>query len=1210
MKLSILILFCTFFGLQAKTGFSQDKISLDLKNVSIENLLDEIESNTEYRFVYKIKDVDLSRTISLNIENAEIASVLNTIFEPTDTEYRIIDRQIFLFDKVDREFESMLKEKEEAWIQALAANVLDSIVGQVKDEAGEPLIGVNVVVKGKYKGTATGSNGEFTLYDIADEDVLLFTYIGYSFQELPVDGKAYINVVMQEDTETLEEVVVTGYYSLPKERATGSFSHTTEKELETTTSLSVKDQLEGLVPGLMFEPNFNQDQSPSTERSRSILIRGQSTLGDNSPLIVVDGFPIISSEGVDPWSTINPDDVKSVTVLKDAAAASIWGAQAANGVIVVKTKDGSGVKGSSFNVSVDYITRPQPNLYDIPFATGQESIEIYKSLFLENTYFDALLSSFNRPRYEFPEVIDVLLQMKAEEITEQEGNAQLNALSSIDVRDEFTDLFYRNMETSKKVNLSYNISSANNTMRASVMALQSDKAAIGDVDQQVLGSISNNFTPVDWFSLSFGINFSLMKKEENGVAIGEINNIPQMSRILDDNGDYLTMIKQNYDDSYYDVPTQKRRDLVEQYNLPYDWDWNLKREIDNQDNTENINNLRLNTKVAFKPFKGLEVSGSYQFQNNHSLVSNYMNEETWYVRNSVNENARPDGSFPVPAGGMLYERKSDFISHDARFQATYDLIFGDHEIRALGGMEIKKDEYESMPYGYYGYDPQALTQITGLNFQDDINPKLTGDNEWRGSIHPIPTVPKTSVRITGRDDRFVSYYGNGIYTYLGKYDITGSIRLDQTNLYGRSASYRELPQWSVGAGWTISDEAFFNLPVVDYLRARISYGWNGHVDKNASPYINGTPWVDPVNQLQYAAVLSTPNPGLTWEKTSNYNLGFDMALLRNRLELGIEFYNKKSKDVLTNIKVNPTYGFYYDAATLNTGNITNKGVEWDLSALVIDRKVKWQTRLNYSYNKNVVDNVKTSSSNMATYTALAYFNPVAGQPRDYIAVAEWAGFSDEGLPQVIYQGEVTSVTDINYSSSDIDDLFKFVGQRSPKHFGSWSNTVSFARFELTARVLYSFGHKFFKDTPPRSLLYNYQSFRNFFTFNTDLLVDRWQSPADNETASMYSLDTRVSNYLTTLTNDYLSEYNTNSILDAGNVRLQNVTLGYNLPRNFIKGVKNVKIQVQARDLGPIFLANKEGVDPQFPKYSSSLYSAYYNVLRDRPTYAVNLKIGL
>ncbi|MEO6948337.1 MAG: SusC/RagA family TonB-linked outer membrane protein [Ginsengibacter sp.] len=1202
MKCTILLL--TVACLQVSANSDAQTISYEAENTALVKVFSDLEKQTGYAFFYNDADIKHASSVTVSIKSVPLKSALAMILQHQQFDFSIRGKTIVISKKRE-----ILPVKVPGAEEKPAA--ID-IGGKVVNEKGEPVEGVTVTVKGKNLATSTNMDGYFSLKGVDQDATLVFTGANIERQEMKLDGRAAFTIkVRTKVTLDREVVVTTGYYSLPKERSTGSFSHIDNKDLEAITSFSLKDKMEGLVPGLLFEPSYNSDQDPTTNRTKGIIIRGQNTLGDNSPLIVVDGFPVLSGEGVDPFSTINPNDVESITVLKDAAAASIWGAQAANGVIVITTKGGNRSEGSSINVSLEYLTQPKPDLYSIPFASSKDAVDIYKYLFYETKFFDVITTTYNRSRFDFPDVIDVLVQMKAKDITEEVGNQKLNELAKIDVRDEFSDLFLRR-ETFKRATVSFNNRSKGNNLRASVMAMQNDKFSVGNATSQVIGNINNVFTPTKWFAFNFGLNVSFQNNTMNGADIRDLQYIPQMSRILDDNGDYLPMIKQNTD-FYYTVPTKKRAGLVKQHNLPYDWDWNLKREVDNTSKKENTRDIKVNGGITLKPLKWLSAELSYQYQTNNGLYSNYMNEETWYVRNAVLNNYRTaTKSFPVPVGGMLYEKRSDFNSHNGRLQVTANKTMGQHSIRALGGMEMRSNYRESVPYGYYGYDPQTLTQITTINHKDNVvGPPLSTGLGTSQPVFPIPTLRATSISLGGRNDRFLSYYGNVGYTFKQTYDITGSIRMDKTNLYGRSASYRELPQWSAGVGYTLSNESFFHVKAINYLRFKLAYGFNGHIDKSASPYITGTPWVDQVNQSQYAAVLDAPNPGLTWEKTANLNLGMDISLFKDRLKGSFEVYKKKSTNVLADFEVNPTYGFYYDGATLNQGDIENSGTEFELSGLIIDRKVKWRSLFNYSHNKNRVINIDVAAYNMAARTGLSQFYLVPGQPMDYIAVAEFAGYNDQGLLQVMYEGKPQSILDIPYIGADLDDLFKYSGQRSPKHYGSWINNISVGDFEFSARLLYNFGHRFLNDAPPRSTLYYAQLYSSYFTFLPGLMVDRWKSPADNETASMYGLGTRVANYNATIANDILAEYNTSNLLNAGNIRLQSISLTYKIPTKvFGNTIKGARIQLQARNLGPVYLVNKEGIDPMFPKYSGSLYAAYYNTVRSRPDYSATLKIDL
>lgn len=1205
MKLTVILVLAACLQVNAN-GYAQ-KVTLQVKNVPLENIFMSIKSQTGYGFFFDQELMKQSSPVTVNIKDVSLESALSICFQNQPLTYSIVGQTIVVKEKTRSLLSNMVPD-------AVASEaLLQQVTGRVTDENGRPLEGVSVILKGTRTGTSTNQDGFFTInIDDLQSAVLEFSMVGFEPASISLRGRTNISISLKQKVASEQEVVITGYYQLPRERVTGSFTRIDQQQLENITSMSLKDKLEGLVPGLLFDPTYNSDQDASTERSSGITIRGAGTLGDRSPLIVVDGFPVISSDGVDPWRTINPNDVANITVLKDAAAASIWGAQAANGVIVITTKSGSAQSGSSVGVNVELLTKPRPDLYQIPFASSKDAIDIYKYMFNQTTFFNTLTTPYNMARYDFPPVMEALVKRKAGLMNDQELNEKLDELAQIDVRDEFSDLFLRR-DSYQKMTVSFNNRSKGNNLRASIMTLHNNNYNKGNQSSQVIGNMNNTFSPTDWFSVQFGLNISMQHSKLNGADIRDLQYIPQMSKILDDDGNYLPMIKHNVE-FYYTVPTKKRRDLVALYDLPYDWDWNLKREVDNMDITQKTRDLRANGVISFKPVKWAAIDLSYQYQTNNGLYSNYMNEETWYVRNAVLNNYRTaTGQFPVPPGGMLYERRSDFTSQSGRMQATINKTMGEHSIKALGGFEMRSDTRESIPYGYYGYDPQSLTHITTIDFKNPpVGPPLSTGLGVSAAIPPIPTLRATSISIGGRNDRFLSYYGNVGYTFRSKYDITGSIRMDKTNLFGRSASYRELPQWSAGVGYTLSNEPFFDIKQINFLKFRAAYGWNGHIDKSASPYITATPWVDPINQSQYAAVLDAPNPGLTWEKTENLNIGVDFSLFNDRLKGTAEIYKKNSTNVLADFEVNPTYGFYYDGATLNQGDIENRGIEVELQGVIINsKKVKWRSLFNYSHNKNKVVNIEVAAYNIAARTGLSQFYMVPGQPLDYIAVAKFAGYDDQGLLQVMYGGKPENILHIPYVGADLDDLFTFSGQRSPKHFGSWMNNVSYGNFEFSFRLLYSFGHRVLGDAPPRNTLYYIQLPSSFFTFMPGLMVNRWQSPADNETASMYGIGTRVANYTATLANDILAEYNDRNLLNAGHVRVQSISLAYRLPSRVLgKALKSASVMVQARNLGPIYRVNNQGVDPMFPKYSGSLYAAYFNTIRSRPDYSVTFKVDL
>lgn len=1203
MKLTAIFLLAASLQVSA-LGHSQT-VTLSEKNVSLQKVFREINRQTGYQFFYNDKLLNQAGKVDINVTNASLEEVLKMCLKKLPVTYTIVEKTI------------VVKPVEEKETIAVVNNPPPPVTvkGKVVDESGKPVEGITIQVKGTTKGTSTDASGGFTLADIDENATLVFSSTNMETRELKLNGRTDLGLVtLKTKVSDIQGVVVnTGYQRIPLERVTGAFTHISETEIDRANSFSLKDRLEGLVPGMYFEPQFDEDQSPNGERSRSIVIRGAGTFGNNNPLIILDGAPFYTSV-VDPWKIINPADVESITVLKDAAAASIWGSQAANGVIVITTKKGGMMKGQPMlNVSLDYLMQPVPNLNKIPWASSKDAITDYRWMIGQQTWFDQFLDPVFKDRYELPEVMDVLIKLKKGTMSQADADKRLAELSQMDVRDEFRDLFFRKMESNKKINLSFQTGTEYNRVRTSITGIFNDQYAKGNSDFQIIANFTDEYIPKKWLKFSFGTNVFLSDLKRNGVVVNELAFIPQHSRILDENGNYVPMIMNSAEDTYFDIPTWRRRDTAAKYKLPYNWDWNLKQDVDNFDKSTKTTNLRLFTNIQVTPFKGFTIDFNYQYQKDHVLSREVYNEQTWYVRNLVNNNARPNGTYPIPPGSMLYENQTNGFSHNGRIQLTYSRSFGDHSVRALAGFEMRQNYYDQVPYGFYGYDAQSLTNITNLDFLNTITPKMNGDPAGFGAM-TIPAVPtqRFGTFLAGRDDRFVSRFANAGYTFKNKYDVTGSIRLDNTNLFGPAESIPNFPQWSAGVGWKISSEEFFKVKFMDLLKLRASYGFNGNIDKSASPYILATPWVDPITALPYAAVQQAPNPALTWEKTGTYNIGLDFSFLQSKITGGIEFYSKKARDVLAQIAVNGTYGYQNNRATLNTGNILNTGLEVYFTANILDKGAfRWQTRFNYGTNRNRAKNITQVNKSTIAYTTLAFYYHLPNQPVDFVAAATWMGYDTLGYDMFEYQGKTMSVREVtNFANMVQGDIFKVVGQRSPKHFGQWANTFSFKGFDLNISLLYKFGHKFVKDYAAAGMSNTYFTSTRLFTWLPELMVDRWRSPADGNNASMYSLNNKLTNTNAVSALDNISRYNTRNVLDAGSVRVQSISLAYLIPGKITGAFKSVRIQLEARNIGPLFVMNKEGIDPDFPPYSSSVYGALQYVVRNRAQYSASLRFGL
>tara|TARA_R110000868_G_scaffold21640_7_gene89747 strand:+ start:19595 stop:23023 length:3429 start_codon:yes stop_codon:yes gene_type:complete len=338
MKLSTLFIFYVFFNLQANSSYSQNaKISLDLKNVSIGELIDEIESSSEFRFIYKIKDVNLNRSISIKVKKESINKILNEVFFKTNTSYTIVDRQIFLI------------EKEEPIIQKQVANESNKInkssqsftvSGTILDNYGSPLPGANILEKNTANGTQTDFDGNFTLNTSSKDAILVITYIGFITQEIAVNSQSNISIQLKEDTATLEEVIVVGYGTLKKTLVTGASVQVSGDDLVKRNTANAIQALQGQSPGVQITSTSGQPGE-----SLNVVIRGVGSTSGSNPLYVVDG--ILTGD----ISYLNNSDIESISILKDAASAAIYGSQASNGVVLVTTKKGK--RGASAQITFD-----------------------------------------------------------------------------------------------------------------------------------------------------------------------------------------------------------------------------------------------------------------------------------------------------------------------------------------------------------------------------------------------------------------------------------------------------------------------------------------------------------------------------------------------------------------------------------------------------------------------------------------------------------------------------------------------------------------------------------------------------------------------------------------------------------------------------------------------------------------------------------------
>ena len=1018
------------------------------------------------------------------------------------------------------------------------------IKGLVLDSNNEPLIGVTILLKGTTKGTVTDFDGKFSI-QASKGDILVVSYIGMRTQEIHVAGSDHYQIIMDSDTELLEEVVVTGYQTLSKERSTGSFAKVSSEALETKRMDNLSSMLEGRVAGYVDGQ-----------------IRGITTMNAvANPLVVIDGFPVENTSmdrtgrTTEGMPDLNPEDIETVTVLKDAAAVSIYGTRAANGVIVITTKKAKQGK-AEISFSSTFTVQPY-SYYTGNMTNASDVVALERAWAAQNPKLLAGGASAQgvaadiRDNGALPSKgVDILLNMYSQSISMDEGNAMLDRLAATGFQ------YYNQMDKYMKRNpfyQQYNLRVGKTTDRNSFNMSTSywnNKYEDVNTDDQKLGiNLNNTLNVTDWLQADLGIY--LKYGEEDSQFFNPLN--PGFSYLP-----YDALVAA--DGSYISAPSQnkkERRDLIEQYGLrpeiitPMD-------ELNRQLAKNKIFESRVFGKLKFDLASWLNYNVMFQYETSDSKLERLRERESYDVvsllNNFTSEGYNGKVVYNLPEGDILYSNDNTKRSYNFRQQLNFSKRFNDkHDLVWILGQEVRHSKIEYFETSLFGYDPELLTW-----------PALN-EKELAYFSGLLGTAQLDHNNITAKRElvnRFVSFYSNASYTFNDKYVLSGSIRWDRSNLWGTSSKYQNKPLWSVGGSWNIDHESFFNVPVIDMLKLRASYGIGGNIGRNTAPYLIAKYYASSIAPGLTGMVLSPPNEDIRWEKTGTINVGFDFAAFNNRLSGSFDFYNKNSVDLLANINGSPTQGFGYAVLTTNNGEMMNRGFEFSLQGDLIRKKnFNWSATLLYSLNKNKVKKIAVKAPNYDSRLTMPTSYPTIDKPLFGIYAYEWAGLNAQGDPQV-YDAEG------NITSEDVRDAdaIKYQGTTVPVHSGSFTNVLQYKDFEFSAMILFSAGHKV---RDPFTPTINMGDGRISSTHKD--IMNRWQKPGDELHTDvprlLFTNDTENYNSY----RDNLYRYSDQFIYNASNIRINNLSLAYRLPKSICKKafLSSAKLQFNVENVATI-----------------------------------------
>ncbi|MDN5288014.1 MAG: SusC/RagA family TonB-linked outer membrane protein [Mucilaginibacter sp.] len=1160
LKLTSILLLLLITRVSA-TSFAQE-ITLKRNNISLEQLFKEIKKQTGYDFLLSVDNITNKGFINADFKNTPLKDVLDKVLENKSLTYTIENKTILISAKEKSVLDKLIDYFKEI-----------NIKGRVVDYAGQGLVGASIKLQTGNQVTITNVNGEFSLNDVDERDTLVISFLGYRTRKVAVRANLG-NISLIVANESLKEVMVsTGYQSLLKERAPGSFDQVGQDVLSKRPVSNLSTALQGMVAGMQGKEN--------ADGSVSFLIRGNTSLyADRNPLVVVDGFPLATSD----FSTINPNDIESVTVLKDAAAASIWGARSANGVVVIATKRAK--TGGGLTIDANVFTRISA-LTDLnqllPTASSANQVK-YEKLAFNNNW----LLGGNQYTGAFPTDLsnsltlaqELLYANKNGKISTAAMNSGLDSLSKINNHQQISDLLLRRAVLSQ-----YNVSFAASTDRsksyASLLFEDNKTRYQGSGYNKYAMNFNNEYKIAKFLTFNFGLYLQYKKQEASGATLAELQQLSPYETLLDPNGNYSVNLNGKNRAVLSSLPLSS---------FPYsDWNYNLLREVRGRDLTSQDYNARIQTGFNIKLAPGLSFDTKLQYERGKTDYDDYYSDDTYYVRNMVNTNleynntTKTVGRVFLPKGGIDQGQALDptnptvlvnavnTASYVFRNQLNFTRDFGTKSsINAIAGMEVSqyRTDTRSNPweYGYYPDKLQSTVPLYGYGSSVDQFKTVTGANA---------TLDGGATTLGYNLNRYVSYYGNASYTYDRKYTISGSIRSDASNFITSIPSLRWEPLWSVGGLWNIKEESFASqITFIDRLNLRVTYGRNGNVERSTSTNtllsVSTAPNVN--TGTITASISDNGNPTLRWEKTTTTNIGTDFILFKGKLSGKIDVYNKVGTDITGTVALAGATGT--TSQKFNNAGITNKGIEVELGTnlKIPGIPVFYSTTFNYAYNKNVINNLYYPAlyANQMLNIPNAY---VQGKPVNPVYSFTYLG-TINGVPQVAGPNGVPTTMNSAalYNSGQGKQFLNYEGTATPPHTLGWYNSFRYKDISFSVLFIGKLGGVYRDNTFNYATSYVGSNKTVVNQYVSDVFAGRTDIPPfPNANETQEYLWDRYVPYLSGL------------VESSSYIECKEMMLDYSLPKSLVDKTKfrNIRVFAQVRDLGIVWAANKHGYDPDW-----------------------------
>ena len=1062
------------------------------------------------------------------------------------------------------------------------------ITGTVFEDNGEPCIGATVMIQGTKQGTKTDLDGHFTI-NVPAGKKLVISYVGMVTETVkPKDG---MTVTLVPDAHTLGEVVAVGMMKQDKRLFTGATTKVDAEKAKLDGVADVSRALEGRAAGVSV-----QNVSGTFGTAPKIRVRGATSIyGSSKPLWVIDG--VIQEDAVDVSADdlssgdavtlisnaiagLSADDIESFQVLKDGSATSIYGARAMAGVVVITTKRGKAGR-STVNYTGEFTYRLKPSYRNYNISNSQEQMGIYKEMaekgWLE---FSTLANSSSSGLYGrmYKLIADYQDGKYGLPYTEAAMNQYLQTAEFRNT-DWFDLLFTNNIIQNHSASISTGTDKA--SLYASVSAMY-DPGWTKD-------------SKVERYTANMNASYNLSKKLTVSILTNGSYRDQKAPGTLARSTDVVSgAVNRSFDINpfSYAMNTARTLDPDAMYTRNYA-PFNIFKELDNNYIDLSISDMKFQGELTYKPIMGLEIHllGAYRTQktSQEHFILNESNQAEAYragVDNPSIQSSNPylytdpddPNSLPIsvmPKGG-IYTR-NDYMVRQLDFRGTiqYNKVWKDtHIMNLFAGMEANKTDRDQVFHSDYGVDYNAARLVT-------ITPEFFKQAKEEGTV--LSSFDKSWTRN-------LAYFFMGSYSYKGRYVVNGTFRYEGTNKLGKARSARWLPTWNVSGAWNIHEENFFRKwmeksnNAVSHLALRLSYSLTADRGpsyvSNALPiYYSTNAWRPQANQMETVNVLSNiANTELTYEKKHEFNIGLDAGLLNNRININTDVYWRQNYDLIGYIQTQGVGGFIDKMA--NVATMKSHGIEFTLTTHNIQSKdFNWDTDLTFSYAKNEITDLKSRSNVISLVSGTSTNHFREGYPVSALFSIPFVGLNDEGLPQFINENGEVTLTDIYFQEYEKIDFLKYEGPTEPTTTGGLNNMLRWKNWRLNVFVTYSFGNKVRLD-PTFSAAYS------DMTAMPKEFKNRWVEPGDELITDIPTIASRRQyrdiQQLNYAYNAY--NYSTARVADGGFIRLKDISLTYDVPRQFISkiGLSTCSLKLDATNLCLLYSDKKlNGQDPEF-----------------------------